>query len=203
MLVIGLTGGIGTGKSEVVRILSELGAAVIDADKVGHKVYAPQTEVWHEVVRAFGPQVLKADGEVDRDKLGSIVFGNPGKMARLNAITHPAITERIEAHLRELEDKGTEAVIIEAILLVESPLAGLVDEVWMTLAPEEQVVERLARRSGLAPVEVRQRIGMQPPFSLNVRSADVVIENRGDLVQLKNEVESLWKRRVKGRSGRV
>jgi len=203
MLIIGLTGGIGTGKSEVTRILSELGAAVIDADKVGHKVYAPRTEVWHEVVRAFGSQVLKADGEVDRDKLGSIVFGDSGKVARLNAITHPAIAERIEGRLRELEDQDAEAVVIEAILLVESPLAGLVDEVWMTLAPEEQVVERLARRSGLTPVEVRQRIGMQPPFSTNARSADAVIENRGNLEELKNEVESLWKRRVKGRSGRV
>lgn len=203
MLVIGLTGGIGTGKSEVARILSELGAAVIDADKVGHKVYAPRTEVRHEVLLTFGSQVLKADGEVDRDKLGSIVFEDREKMARLNAITHPAIVKRIKGRLRKLEGQGTEAVVIEAILLVESPLAGLVDEVWMTLAPEEQVVERLARRSGLTPLEVRQRIGMQPPFSTKARSADVVIENRGDLEELKNEVESLWKRRVKGRSERV
>jgi dephospho-CoA kinase len=203
MLVIGLTGGIGTGKSEVARILGELGAAVIDADKVGHKVYAPQSEVWHEVVGAFGAQVLKANGEVDRGKLGSIVFGDREKMARLNAITHPAIAERIEACLRELKDQGAEAVVIEAILLVESPLAGLIDEVWMTLTPEEQVVERLALRNGLVPVEVRQRIDMQPSFSNNARSADVVIENRGDLEELRNQVESLWKRRVKGRSGQA
>jgi dephospho-CoA kinase len=200
MLVVGLTGGIGTGKSELARILSELGAAVIDADKVGHEVYAPQSQVWHEVVRVFGPQVLKADEEVDREKLGSIVFGDREKLARLNAITHPAIAQRIEARLRELKDQGTEVVVIEAILLAESPLAGLVDEVWMTLAPEEQVVERLARRSGLPPGEVRQRIDMQPSFSANAGSVDVVIENRGDLEELKNEVESLWKRRVKGRS---
>lgn len=201
MLVIGLIGGIGTGKSEVARILGELGAVVIDADKVGHEVYAPQTEAWSEIVRTFGSQVLKVSGEVDREKLGSIVFGDLEKMARLNAITHPAITERIRRRLQELEQQGTQAVVLEAILLMESPLAELVEEVWVTIAPEEQVVERLARRSGLSAVDVQCRSGMQPPFSLTAKSAQVVIENQGGLDELEDKVGFLWESRVKGRTG--
>jgi len=201
MLVIGLTGGIGTGKSEVARILGEMGAVVIDADKVGHGVYAPQTEAWSEIVHTFGSGVLKASGEVDREKLGSMVFGDPEKMARLNAITHPAITEHIRRRLQELEQQGTQAVVLEAILLMESPLVELVDEVWVTSASEEQVVERLARRSGLSAAEVQQRVGTQPPFSLTAKSAQVVIENQGGLDELEDKVWFLWESRVKGRTG--
>jgi dephospho-CoA kinase len=201
MLVIGLTGGIGTGKSEVARILGELGAEVIDADKVGHQVYAPHTEAWREIVRAFERQVLKPSGEVDREKLGAIVFGQPEKMARLNAITHPVITERIRHRIGELERRGVRVAVVEAALLTVTPLAGLADEVWVTDAPEEQVVERLARRSHLSREEVRRRISMQEPFSEMAKSAQVVVENRGSLDELREKVRALWERRVSERTG--
>src|SRR4030042_38837 len=101
MKVIGLTGGIGSGKSMVAQFLAELGAVIIDADKVGHEVFKPGTEAWREVVAAFGKQILNTKGEIDRKKLGEIVFGNPELLSQLNIITHPKINEAVKAKLKE------------------------------------------------------------------------------------------------------
>ena len=201
MLVIGLTGGIGTGKSQVARILKALGAEVIDADRVGHEIYAPDTDGWHRVVEAFGRGVLKPDGEVDRGKLGDLVFGDREKWARLNSITHPLITDRIRLDLQRMEERDVAVAVIEATLLLESPLRGLIDEVWVTAAPEKLVTARLARRSGLSEAEVKRRMNMQPTFSHYASVADAIIENGGDLEELRARVESLWHDRVKGRIG--
>ena len=200
MLVIGLAGGIGTGKSEVARFLQELGAVVIDADRVGHEVYTPHTEAWHEIVRTFGRDVLKADGEVDRRKLAALVFGDPQALARLNAITHPVMTERIHHRIEELRRRGAQVVVLEAAILIGNAWAELVDEVWVTYSAEEQVVERLARRNNLRVEEVKWRAGAQLPFSEMKRAAQVVVENQGSLQELRNKVQSLWESRVKGRT---
>lgn len=198
MLVIGLTGGIGTGKSEVARLLAQLGATVLDADKVAHQVYAPHTETWQRIVAEFGRQVLDADGNVDRKKLGDIVFGDPARLARLNAITHPAIIEEVRERLLALERDGVEVVVVEALRL-DTGLSDLVDEVWVTAADESQVVARVEARSGLTANEVRRRMASQPSADAFARTADVVVENRGSLTELKERVEALWKSRVEGR----
>lgn len=200
MLVIGLAGGIGTGKSEVARFLQELGAVVIDADRVGHEVYTPHTEAWHEMIRTFGRDVLKANGEVDRRKLAALVFGDPQALAQLEAITHPAITERVRERIEELKRQGARVVVLEAIKLTRTAAAALVDEVWVTYSSEERVVERLARRDSLKVEEVKQRIEAQLPFSEMKKAAQVVVENQGSLQELRDRVQSLWESRVKGRT---
>jgi len=200
MLVIGLAGGIGTGKSEVARFLQELGAVVIDADRVGHEVYTPHTEAWHEIIRTFGRDVLKANGEVDRRKLAALVFGDPQALAQLEAITHPAITERVRERIEELKRQGARVVVLEAIKLTRTAAAELVDEVWVTYSSEERVVERLARRGNLKVEEVKQRIEAQLPFAEMKRAAQVVVENQGSLQELRDRVQSLWESRVKGRT---
>ena len=200
MLVIGLAGGIGTGKSEVARFLQELGAVVIDADRVGHEVYIPHTEAWHEIIRTFGRDVLKANGEVDRRKLAALVFGDSQALAQLEAITHPAITERVRERIEELKRQGAWVVVLEAIKLTRTAAAELVDEVWVTYSSEERVVERLARRGNLKVEEVKQRIEAQLPFAEMKKAAQVVVENQGSLQELRDRVQSLWESRVKGRT---
>lgn len=199
MLKIGLTGGIGTGKSEVSRILKELGATVIDADLVGHEAYTPHTPIWQQVVDAFGEDILQPSGEVDRRKLGPIVFGDPEALAKLNAIMHPGMAKMIQERMERLRGEGTEVVVVEAAVLVEAGWQYLFDEIWITNASEEQVVERVRRRSNLSEEQVMGRIRSQLPFEERSQHAQVTVMNSGGLDDLQREVESLWNSRVKGK----
>jgi dephospho-CoA kinase len=199
MLKIGLTGGIGTGKSEVSRILKELGATVIDADLVGHEAYTPHTPIWQQVVDAFGEDILQPSGEVDRRKLGPIVFGDPEALAKLNAIMHPGMAKMIQERMERLRGEGTEVVVVEAAVLVEAGWQYLFDEIWITNAPEDQVVERVCRRSNLTEEQVMGRIRSQLPFEERSQHAQVTVMNSGGLDDLQWEVESLWNSRVKGK----
>jgi dephospho-CoA kinase len=199
MLKIGLTGGIGTGKSEVSRILKELGATVIDADLVGHEAYTPHTPIWQQVVDAFGEEILQPSGEVDRRKLGPIVFGDPEALAKLNAIMHPGMAKMIQERMERLRGEGTEVVVVEAAVLVEAGWQYLFDEIWITNASEEQVVERVRRRSNLSEEQVMGRIRSQLPFEERSQHAQVTVMNSGGLDDLQREVESLWNSRVKGK----
>lgn len=200
MLVIGLTGGIGTGKSEAARHLKGLGAAVIEADAVGHEVYKPNTECWREVVSAFGEDVLQPNGEIDRRKLGGIVFSSPEQLARLNGIVHPGIARMVTDQLERLRVQGTPVAVVEAALLFEAGWDSLVDEVWVTDSPVEAVVQRLQVRSGLSPREVVERIESQMDRSERLARADVVIDNASGVDELQSAVDSLWNSRVKERA---
>lgn len=199
MLVIGLTGGIGTGKTQVSKVLEELGAAIINADLLGHEVYQPHTEAWEEVVKAFGEGVLTASGEVDRKKLGAIVFSDTDALGRLNAITHPRIYEKIHGRLERLREKGREVVVVEAALLLEAGWTSLVDEVWVTASPESQVVQRLQSRHNLNEEAIRARIRSQMPQAERLQRADVVVDNGGGLAELRGRVRQLWNSRVPAR----
>ena len=201
MRVIGLTGGIGTGKSLVAHMLGELGAEVIDADRIGHEAYTPHTPVWKEVVQAFGEEILQPSGEIDRKRLGSIVFSDPKELARLNSIMHPRMAEMIHQRVVELEGQGAETVVVEAAVLVEAGWDKLpwVDEVWVTRSDEEQVVARIKERNNLPDEEIRKRIGSQLPFEERSRNAQVVVDNSGAIDELKEAVESIWESRVKGK----
>ena len=200
MLVIGLTGGIGTGKSEAARHLKGLGATVIEADAVGHEVYKPNTECWREVVSAFGEDVLQPNGEIDRRKLGSIVFSSPEQLAKLNGIVHPGIAQMVTGQLDRLRVQGTPVAVVEAALLFEAGWDSLVDEVWVTDSPVETVVQRLQARSGLSPQEVVERIDSQMDRSERLARADAVIDNASGLDELRRAVDELWHSRVKERA---
>jgi dephospho-CoA kinase len=194
MKVIGLTGGIGSGKSTVSRFLTELGAVVIDADKVGHEALKPGTELWREVVAAFGRQTLTPDGDIDREKLGEIAFSNPDSLVRLNRIMHPRLYEVVKAQIEECRRQGTGVVVLEAPLLIEAGWTSLVDKIWVTVASEATVLRRLQERTGLSEPESLARIRSQLASTERVRYADVTIDTDGELDELRARVEKLWRK---------
>ena len=194
MKIIGLTGGIGSGKSTVSRFLAELGAVIIDADKVGHQVLESDTDVKQQVIAAFGPQILTPDGEIDRKKLGDIVFNSPDSLARLNRLTHPPILRMVKAQLEEYRRKDVDVVVIEAPLLIKADWTSLVDEVWVTVAPQAEVLRRLRQRMGLTEEESLVRIASQLPAKEQARQADVIINTDLSLDELKRKVAELWQR---------
>ncbi len=199
MITIGLSGGIGSGKTEATRILQEMGAEVISADQVGHEAYEPQTDAWKQVVETFGDDILQPDGQIDRRKLGGIVFSDPDEMAKLNAIMHPRMHTMMEERLRELEAKGARVAVLEAAILVEAGWISLVDEAWMVEVPEEVAVERIHRRNGLAEEEIRKRLRSQLSTEERAGHASEVIENTGDIGALRLRLEELWRSRLQGR----
>ena len=203
MIVIGLTGGIGTGKSEVARRLQERGAVVINADQVGHEAYTPHSETWQAVVKAFGEQILQESGEIDRRKLGGIVFADPQQLARLNGIMHPRMAGIVRARLEGLRESGTPVAVVEAAVLFEAGWDSLVDEVWTTDSPVEAVVHRLQARNGLDAEEARKRIAAQMSAAERAARATVVIANSGDLATLESTIKELWEHRVEGRIERT
>ena len=194
MNVIGLTGGIGSGKSTVSQFLVELGAIIVDADKVGHEALKPGSEVWQQVVNEFGESIVVSSGAIDRAKLGELVFSNSEARARLNRIMHPPMYNTVKAKLEEYRRKGVKVVVLEAPLLLESGWTSLVNEVWVTVAPEATVLKRLRERSGLSEQEARARIHSQLPTEELMRHADVVIDTDGSLDELKEKVLGLWVR---------
>lgn len=196
MLRIGLTGGIGTGKSSVARLLAELGAAVLDADDVARRVVEPDGPAYDAVVSRFGPGVLGPDGRIDRAALADIVFADPAARRDLEAIVHPAvraeIDRRIEA-LRRLPEPPA-VVVVEIPLLFEAGRAADFDQVWVVYAPDEVAAARASARSGLDPERVRARQQAQWPIAEKVRRADVVIDNGGDWAQTEAQVRAAWRR---------
>ena len=196
MLVIGLTGSIGTGKSEAARQLEALGASIISADQVGHEAYTPNTEAWEHVVSAFGDEILQDDGEIDRRKLGTIVFSDPGQLERLNQIMHPRMAQMVADKVEVLRGQGVEVVVVEAALLFEAGWDSLVEEVWTTDSPEQAVIERLKVRNGMSEEEARKRMSSQMSRTERLDRSDYVIENSGDMVALGVAIKELWDRRV-------
>jgi len=199
--VVGLTGGIGAGKTEMVDILRKLGAEVLSADHLAHETYLPGTAGWSEIVEEFGQQVLTFDGEIDRNTLGTMVFQNPSKRERLNAIVHPRTRELIAERLRRLRDEGCRVAIVEVALLVEAirmdvAWTKLIDEIWVVVAPENMVVQRVVSRGGLDADAVTARVQAQASNDERREIADVVIENGANLETLTKRVQSLWSERL-------
>ena len=195
-MVIGLTGSIGTGKSEAARQLEALGASIISADQVGHEAYTPNTEAWEQVVAAFGDDILQDDGEIDRRKLGAVVFSDPGQLEKLNQIMHPRMARMVADKIEELRAQGAEVVVVEAALLFEAGWDSLVEEVWVTDSTEQVVIERLKQRNGMSEEEARKRISSQMGRTERLERSDYVIENSGDMATLGNTIKELWNRRV-------
>jgi dephospho-CoA kinase len=203
MIVIGLTGGIGTGKSEAARILQGLGAVIINADQVGHEAYTPHSETWQEVVKAFGEGILQPSGEIDRRKLGGIVFSDPEQLARLNRIMHPRMAKIVAQRIKDLAEQDTSVVVVEAAILFEAGWDSLVDEVWSTDSPEDLVVQRLQARNGMSEEEATKRIGAQMPAEERRKRSDVVLDNSREVADLERTIQSLWNDRVIEKVGKV
>jgi dephospho-CoA kinase len=196
-MVIGVTGGIGTGKSTVTRILAELGAHIIDADRVGHDIYEPGTPGWASVVAEFGREIIARDGKIDRRRLGAIVFADPQRLARLNELVHPLIGREIERRIEEhLSTVSDQPIVVEAAVMIEAGWDSLVDEVWVVVASREAVLSRVSRQRGFAVEEAQARITAQLPDAERRRHADVVVDNSGTSESLTRQLEKIWKERV-------
>jgi dephospho-CoA kinase len=199
MKAIGLTGGIGAGKSEVAQILRGIGIEVIDADQLGHHVYLPHSDGWRAVVEAFGEGILRFDGTVDRSALGSLVFSDSEALVKLNSITHPRIYRKVKDKLEELRSEDKRVVVVEAALLIEAGWTDLVDEVWVITAPEELVIRRLRRRSGMSRESARSRLRSQLSSEERILYADVVIVNDEGFADLDETVLDVWRKRIEGK----
>lgn len=202
MLKVGLTGGIGAGKSEVSRLLVEHGAVLIDADRIAREVVAPGTPGLAAVVEAFGEDVLAEDGSLDRPRLGSIVFADPDRLAVLNSIVHPLVGARS----RELEEAAAEdAVVVHDVpLLTENGLAPLYDVVVVVDAGPETQLDRLVRLRGMTEADARARMAAQATREKRREIADIVIDNDVPMEELRRRVKDVWDdlvRRSQGTQG--
>jgi dephospho-CoA kinase len=190
VLKIGLTGGIGSGKSEVSRRLAARGAVVIDADKIAREVVEPGTVGLARVVAAFGDEVLRPDGSLNREKLGSIVFADSERLATLNGIVHPLVGERVAQLQREAADDAI--VVYDVPLLAENKLAPMYDVVIVVDAADEVRIGRLAEHRGMAEDDAKARIAAQASREERLAVADIVIPNEGSLEELEARVSDVW-----------
>jgi dephospho-CoA kinase len=194
---IGVTGGIGSGKSTAAALLAELGAVVIDADRVGHEVYRPTTPGWDLVVDEFGAGIVAPDGTIDRQRLGAIVFADPAKLARLNAIVHPLIRDAIAARLTAERSRGGGVpIVVEAALLIEAGWHTLVDEVWLVAARPEIVRQRLVEQRGLDPASISARLRAQLSDDQRAAHAAVIVDNSGSPEELRARLAAMWRERL-------
>jgi dephospho-CoA kinase len=191
MLLVGLTGGIASGKSTVSAMLAEQGAEVIDADHIARQVVMPGTPAWCKLREHFGPGVLHPDGQLDRQALADIVFADKSKLALLNEITHPAIFARIADRLEAHHGQDV-VVVLDAALLIEAGLAEGVDVVIVVHSPREIQVERPAAK-GVGQSDARNRIASQLEPEKRLARADIVIDNSGSLEDLGRQVDKIWK----------
>ena len=194
MYVIGLTGGIGSGKSTVAQMLERKGAALLSADAVGHEVYLPGQPAWQEIVDAFGQQRVAQDGTIDRKKLGAIVFKGPEQLQRLNAITHVRMKEMMRGKLEAERAQGAQVAVLEAALLFDAGWDDLTDEVWVTAAPPEVGAARTAERSGISVEEALSRIRAQMSNEERTARSHVVIDTDCPLEQTRKQVDKEWQR---------
>ncbi len=188
--VIGLTGNIACGKSTVANVLRELGAEVVDADVLSREALAPSTAAFAAVVAEWGPGVLTRDGEIDRRRLGTTVFGDPTALRKLESFVHPVVIAAVKGAIASARGP----LVVDAVKLIESGLADLCDEVWVVTCPPKQQLARLRARDGLSDADALLRIRAQPPQSEKVAAADVVIHNEGSLADTRQQVRVAWAR---------
>jgi dephospho-CoA kinase len=191
-ILIGLTGNIATGKSEVTKTLRELGAVIIDADLVAREIVQPGQPALAKIARAFGDDILQADGSLNRSALGAIVFNNAARLRELEAITHPAVRERI---LRALAALSLDSVaVLEAIRLIEGGYADKCQSVWVTHCPEAEQIARLVHSRGLSEQAALARARAQNPQSEKLARADVVIDTNGPKQHTHDQVIAAWQK---------
>jgi dephospho-CoA kinase len=192
MIVIGLTGCIGSGKSTVGAMLKTLGAAFIDADKVGHRLLEEDNDLKWAVVSAFGEGIIDEKEAIDRKKLAKIVFSDSKALSRLNAITHPAISQAVSEEVAEFRSQGLKAVVVEAALLIEAGWADQTDVIWLTVAPRDVILRRLIEKMGYSEADALSRIACQASNEERKRHAAAVIDTNTEIEDLKDRVKFLW-----------
>jgi dephospho-CoA kinase len=193
MKVLGLTGGIGSGKSMVASMFAQLGADVIDADRLARDVVEPGQPALEEIASAFGRDILLPDGRLDRGKLGRIIFADPVARVTLNAITHPRIRERMDAEIAARQS-GPGVLIVDIPLLYENERTGSVETVIVVWVDTQTQLRRLVERNGLSEHEARQRIAAQMPLDEKRARADVVIDNSGSPENTRRQVDAIYRR---------
>jgi dephospho-CoA kinase len=201
MLTVGLTGGIGSGKSTVAQILGEFGAPILDADKVAHTTYAPGGPAYDAVVAAFGTDIVAPDRTIDRRKLGAVVFGNPEQLNKLTSIVWPATFEALRRKVAELRASGAKLpIVVEAAILIEANWQPLFDEIWLVRAPREQVLSRIEIQRGAKPSETEARIRAQLSDEERTKHASLIVENNGSLEELRELLKEIWAEALKRNS---
>ena len=193
-IVLGLTGGFGSGKTTVASIFRSLGADIIDTDKIAHSIIKPGKHVYRKIIHIFGKDILKKDKFIDRKKLGGEVFTSRHLLDKLNKITHPVIIKIIK---RQLRTSRVKLIILDAPLLLEAGLRGLTDKLVVVKSSREQQIKRAFKKTNLSKRDIIKRIKYQMPLKDKVRIADFVIDNRGSIKKTKRQVEQirrlLWK----------
>ena len=194
-MIIGLTGGIASGKSTAAAYLGEKGASVIDADKLGHQAYEPDTDAFAQVVAVFGPEVVGADGQIDRKVLGGKVFGDPAALDRLTGIIWPEIGRLALAEFEVARAARPDApIVLEAAVMLEAGWEPMVDEVWVVIVEPDTAVARATARDGVEEEAIRKRIAAQLSNDERRAKADIVIDNSGDEAALLAQLDAQWKR---------
>jgi dephospho-CoA kinase len=200
-VVIGLTGGIASGKSVVSQMLAERGALIVDADKVGHEAYRRGGGCYEAVVEAFGQDVVGADGEIDRKALGAKVFGDPAQRKRLEGIVWPWMRETMDKRLAQIRAEGMPVVVLEAAVLIEAGWVPITDQVWVVTVAPEIARQRVMERNGLTSEQASARIDAQLTNAERAKHAQVTIDNSGTLDELKQRVLGEWEK-LTGAAGR-
>jgi dephospho-CoA kinase len=192
MLVVGLTGGIATGKSIVAAMFAARGVAIVDADRIAHALQEPGQRCHRQIAEAFGTEILDEAGRIDRRRLGARVFADASARQRLEAIMHPAIREACENEIRAAEASGRTICIVDAALILETGRRDRFHKIVVVAAPEDVQVDRLARSRGLRPAEARQRLASQWATAAKAALADFVIDNGGDLASTEEQVARIY-----------
>ncbi|MGH7933587.1 MAG: dephospho-CoA kinase [Candidatus Binataceae bacterium] len=194
MLTIGLTGGIGSGKSTVTQILAALGAPIIDADKVGHAIYQPDGPAYGDMIAAFGEDILAPDRTIERRKLGPIVFADPAALKRLNSIVHPRMFQRMREMVGTMRAQGErKPIVIEAAILIEANWQPLFNEIWLIVTSRERVIERVERDRQMKREQTEARIKAQLSDEERRKHATTVLTNNGTIENLRATVTELWR----------
>ncbi|MGO8989382.1 MAG: dephospho-CoA kinase [bacterium] len=199
MLIVGLTGGVASGKTAVSQVLREEGAYIIDADQIARELVQPHKPAWNEIIRAFGKEILQEDRSVDRKELADKIFADPEQRKVLNQILHPRIKEEIARRAREIGQKNPEAiVVIDAPLLVELGMHHNVDRLIVVTSTQTQQMERLKKRDGRSPEEALRLLSSQMPVEEKEKLADFVVRNEGSLEEMKKRAKEVFKELKRG-----
>jgi dephospho-CoA kinase len=194
---IGLTGGIASGKSTVVKVLLDMGAAVIDADRIARQVVEPGEAAYEAIVAHFGARIVRSDGQIDRQQLGQIIFSDRQAREKLNSIVHPHVIDRMEQMIDDLHQQGyQQPVILDIPLLIETSLQAMMDEIWVVMVDQETQLRRLMQRNQLTRDQALQRIRAQLPLNEKAAFADQIIDNNGSLDATRQQVELAYQQAI-------